>query len=75
MRIEIMRPHIHNVILMLYACVNFWIKLQIRLVAANSHKPNSRMQTSPTLLAKSMFECLQHASQACTKTCVILRAK
>ena len=33
------------------------------------------MQTSPNLLAEAMFECPQHTSQACTKTCIILRTR
>ena len=63
----------YYVSLMLYAYVNFWIKLQIW--ATNFQKSNTKMYTSIILLTKPMFKCLQHASQACKKTCLILRAK
>ena len=43
------------------------------LSAPYSHKPSSKLQPSPTLFAKAMYECPQHASQACTKTCLILK--
>ena len=39
-----------------------------------SHKPSSKLQPSPTLIAKAMLECSQHASQACTIACIILKA-
>ena len=40
-----------------------------------SPKPSSKVQTSPILLVKSMFGCLQHALHACTQTYIILSAK